>query len=171
MLHQKSKIVNRRRISQSKIRNSAAESSTLQFPTWCVFTVWLELILSEIPERNQTKEASPPPLATTRHPAKKFSSLFLICARRIFSSKRERKLFCLVLLSPSRAAGLASIFCKNTAEFPPHPPSAVFLRGRTGFLAATIFFSLPHHPFAEKVMELPLFTICNFWCSIEVIER
>ncbi|MEK7663886.1 MAG: hypothetical protein AAB340_00340, partial [Patescibacteria group bacterium] len=27
----------------------------------CVFTVWLELILSEIPERNQTKEVSPPP--------------------------------------------------------------------------------------------------------------
>src|SRR3989338_1131450 len=100
---------------------------------WCVFTVWLELILSEIPERNQTKEASPPPLATTRHPAKKFSSLFLICARRIFSSKRKRKLFCWVLLSTSRAAGLSSIFCKNTAEFPPHPPSAVFLRGRTGF--------------------------------------
>ena len=98
-----------------------ANLSNLQFPTWCVFTVWLELILSEIPERNQTKEASPPPLAGTRHPAKKFSSLFLICARRIFSSKRERKLFCLVLLSPSRAAGLASIFCKNTAEFPPHP--------------------------------------------------
>ena len=34
-----------------------------------------------------------------------------------------------------QAAGLASIFCKNTAEFPPHPPSAVFLRGRTEFLA------------------------------------
>ena len=91
-----------------------------------------------------TKEASPPPLAGTRHQAKKFSSLFLICVRRIFSSKRKGKLFCLVLLSMSRAAGLASIFCKNTAEFPPHPPSAVFLRGRTGFLAATRLFSDPN---------------------------
>ena len=27
----------------------------------CVFTVWLELILSEIPERNQTEEAGSPP--------------------------------------------------------------------------------------------------------------
>ena len=38
------------------------------------------------PTLNGIKEASPPPLTTTRHPAKKFSSLFLICARRIFSS-------------------------------------------------------------------------------------
>ena len=114
----------------------------------CVFTVWLELILSETLERNQTKEASPPPLATTRHPAKKFSSLFLICARPIFSSKRKRKLFCWVLLRTSRAAGLASIFCKNTAEFPPHPPSAVFLRGRTGFLAAVLF----RKPFYQIVL-------------------
>jgi hypothetical protein len=45
--------------------------SSLNF---CVrFTVWLELILSEIPERNQTKEASPPPLATQK---KKFSFPF-----------------------------------------------------------------------------------------------
>src|SRR3989344_5559261 len=53
-----------------------------RFFLMCVFTVWLELILSETPERNQTKEASPPPLATTRHPARKVSSLFLLCARR-----------------------------------------------------------------------------------------
>src|SRR3989344_944573 len=88
-------------------------------------------------KRTPTKQASPPPLAGTRHPAKKFSSLFLICAHRIFSSKRKRKLFCWVLFSTSRAAGLASIFCKNTAEFPPPPPSAVFLQGRTEILAAT----------------------------------
>src|SRR3989338_11704743 len=36
--------------------------------SWCVFTVWLEPILSKTAERNQTKEASPPPLAGTRHP-------------------------------------------------------------------------------------------------------
>src|SRR3989338_4323092 len=36
--------------------------------SWCVFTVWLEHILSKTAERNQTKEASPPPLAGTRHP-------------------------------------------------------------------------------------------------------
>ena len=107
----------------------------------CVFTVWLELILSETPERNQTKEASPPPLATTRHPAKKFSSLFLICARRIFSSKRKRKLFCWVLLSMSRAAGLASIFFKNTAEFPPHPPFRRVLAGTDGIFGGVIFLN------------------------------
>ena len=37
-----------------------------------------------------------------------------------------------------QAAGLASIFCKGMAEFPPHPPSAIPLLGRTGFLAATV---------------------------------
>ena len=45
-------------------------------------------------------------------------------------------MFCLALPLTEQAAGLASIFCKNTAEFPPHPPSAVFLQGRTKFLAA-----------------------------------
>src|SRR3989344_1300660 len=139
----------------------------------CVFTVWLELILSKITERNQTKEASPATARSARHTTEKYSLLFSFCARRISFSPNEKSIFlwCLAFQVFRQVAGLASIFCKNTAEFPPHPPSAVFLRGRTGFLAATIFFSLPHHPCAEKVMELPLFTICNFWCSIEVIER
>ena len=100
---------------------------------------------------NESRQRKP-----ARRPTKKFSSLFLMCASRIFSSKRKRKLFCWVLLRTSRAAGLASIFCKNTAEFPPHPPSAVFLRGRTGFLAAASSFSLPLPTCAEKIKELPL---------------
>ena len=98
-----------------------------------VFWTKFELSLSKTP----TKEASPVVARKPRHPAKKFSSQFLICARRIFSSKRKRKLFCWLLLLTEQAAGLASIFCKNTAEFPPHPPSAVFLRGWTEILAAT----------------------------------
>ncbi|OGZ00033.1 MAG: hypothetical protein A2945_04305 [Candidatus Liptonbacteria bacterium RIFCSPLOWO2_01_FULL_52_25] len=53
-------------------------------------------------------EAAPPPLAITRHPKEKFCLRFRICARPIFSSKRKTKLFFDVLLSPSRAAGLAS---------------------------------------------------------------
>jgi hypothetical protein len=50
------------------------------------------------PFLNGTKEAAPPPLANARHPKEKFCSLFLICARPIFSSKRKRKLFCWLLL-------------------------------------------------------------------------
>jgi len=109
----------------------------LTFPDWCVFTTWLELILSEIPDRNQTKEAAPPPLANVRQPAKKFSLLFF-CARRIFPSKRGRKLFCWLLPLTMQAAGLAFIFCKGKAEFPPHPPSALPLLGRTEIFAAAI---------------------------------
>jgi len=76
-----------------------------------------ELSLSETP----TKEAAPPPLADARQPAKKFSSHFLICARRIFSSKRKRKLFGWLLLLTERAAGLKR---SGAAEFPPPLPSA-----------------------------------------------
>ena len=81
-----------------------------------------ELFLSKTPN----KEAAPPPLANARQPAKKFSSHFLICARRIFSSKRKRKLFCWLPLLTERAAGAAS-FCirSGMAEFPPNPPSAM----------------------------------------------
>ena len=69
------------------------------------------------PTLNGTKGAAPPPRADTCHPTKKFSSLFPMCARRIFSSppatlcvamragKRKRKLFCGTLLLTSRAAG------------------------------------------------------------------
>ena len=53
-----------------------------------------ELFLS----KTTNKEASPAVARKPRHPAKKFSSHFLICARRFFSSKRKRKLFCGVLL-------------------------------------------------------------------------
>ena len=81
-----------------------------------------ELFLSKTPNR----EASPAVARKPRHPAKKFSSHFLICARRFFSSKRKRKLLCGALLSTSRTAGL-SAFCirSGVAEFPPHPPSAM----------------------------------------------
>src|SRR3989344_4982318 len=72
------------------------------------------------PSLNETD--APPPLANARHPAKKFSSHFLFCARPIFSSKRKRKLFCWALLLASRAAGLR--FGSGEAESPPHPPSA-----------------------------------------------
>src|SRR3989344_4017662 len=72
------------------------------------------------PSLNETD--APPPLANARHPAKKFSSHFLFCARRIFSSKRKRKLFCGALLCTSRAAGLH--FGSGQAEFPPPPPYA-----------------------------------------------
>ena len=80
-----------------------------------------ELFLSKTPN----KEASPAVARKPRHPAKKFSSQFLICARRFFSSNRKRKLFCGVLLLTSRTAGL-SAFCirSGVAEFPPNPPSA-----------------------------------------------
>src|SRR3989344_4228173 len=91
-----------------------------------------ELFLSKTPN----KEASPAVARKPRHPAKKFSSHFLICARRFFSSKRKRKLLCGVLLLTSRTAGL-SAFCirSGVAEFPPNPPSATPSRGRFFFSA------------------------------------
>ena len=88
-----------------------------------------ELFLSKTPN----KEASPAVARKPRHPAKKFSSQFLICARRFFSSKRKRKLLCGVLLLTSRTAGL-SAFCirSGVAEFPPNPPSAFPFLKRNG---------------------------------------
>src|SRR3989339_1039158 len=95
-----------------------------------------ELFLSKPPN----KEASPAVARKPRHPAKKFSSHFLICARRFFSSKRKRKLLCGVLLLTSRTAGL-SAFCirSGVAEFPPNPPSATpSLRRRKIFASGFI---------------------------------
>ena len=91
------------------------------FSTRGTFWTKSELFLSKTP----TKEANPATARQARHPAKKFSSYFLICARRFFSSKRKRKLFFEVLLLTSRTAGLSS-FCirSGVAEFPPHLPSA-----------------------------------------------
>src|SRR3990172_1803951 len=122
---------------------------------WCVFTVWLELILSEIPERNQTKEASPATTRSARHTTEKYSLLFSFCARRISFSPNEKSIFLGCFALTSKAAEPASIFCKGMAEFPPHPPSAIPLLGRTEFLAATRYFFLPLPPCAEKVKELP----------------
>ncbi|OGZ40466.1 MAG: hypothetical protein A3B04_01505 [Candidatus Portnoybacteria bacterium RIFCSPLOWO2_02_FULL_39_11] len=66
--------------------------------------------------KTPNKEASPAVARKPRHPAKKFSSHFLIClpagrhgARQFFSSKRKRKLLCGVLLLTSRTAGLSTI--------------------------------------------------------------
>ncbi len=88
-------------------------------------------------KRTLTNEAAPPPLADARHRAK-HSLHFLICARprKIFPIKEKSILLGSAL--NEQAAGLASIFCSGAAEFPPHPPSAVFLRERTEFLAAVI---------------------------------
>src|SRR3989338_7212818 len=94
-----------------------------------VFLLMFELFLSKTPN----KEASPAVARKPRPPAKKFSSHFLICARRFFSSKRKRKLLCGVLLSTSRTAGL-SAFCirSGVAEFPPNPSMREISTG--GFL-------------------------------------
>ena len=107
---------------------------------------WLEPILSKTAERNQTKEASPATARSARHITEKYSLLFSFClpagrhgARRISFSPNEKSIFLWCLALKSKVAGLASIFRKNTAEFPPHPPSAVFLRGRTEILPALFF--------------------------------
>ena len=101
-----------------------------------------ELFLSKIPNKEAPptlelwRAGSSAVARKPRHPAKKFSSQFLICARRSFSSKRKRKLFCGALLLTSRTAGL-SAFCirSGVAEFPPNPPSATPSRGRFFFSA------------------------------------
>jgi hypothetical protein len=86
-------------------------------------------------------EAAPPPRADARQPAKKFSLLFF-CARRIFSSKRKRKLFCWFLLLTEHAAGLASIFRSGAAEFPPHPPFRRALAWPDGIFGGDYILSL-----------------------------
>ena len=94
-----------------------------------VFWLKFEHFLSKTPN----KEASPAVARKPRHPAKKFSSHFLFCARRFFSSKRKRKLLCGVLLWTSRTAGLSTIwFRSGVAEFPPNPPSAFSFLKRNG---------------------------------------
>ena len=52
--------------------------------------------------------------------------------RPISFSPNEKSIFLWCLAMNCKVAGLASIFRKNTAEFPPNPPSAMFLRGRDG---------------------------------------
>ena len=118
-------------ISQSEIRNSAAKTPSPnparippqtplpllragefsdQVMNWCVFTVWLELILSKTAERNQTKEASPATARQARHTTEKYSLLFSFCARRIFSSLNEKSIFlwCPAFQVFRQVAGLAS---------------------------------------------------------------
>jgi len=67
----------------------------------------------------QRRTGAPPPLADTRRTTEKYSLLFSFCARPIFSSLNEKSIFLWCIALTSKAAGLASIFCKNTAEFPP----------------------------------------------------
>jgi len=86
-----------------------------------VFMTSLEPILSETAERNQTKEASPATARLARHTTEKYSLLFSFCARPIFSSPNEKSIFLWCIALTSKAAGLASVFCKGMAEFPPHP--------------------------------------------------
>ena len=105
-----------RRARRRGEQTSASPHKKSRSPIWCPLFENARTFF----ERNW--RSAPPPLANARHPAKKFSSHFLICARPIFSSKRKRKLFCWVLLWTSRAAGLR--FGSGEAEFPPHPPSA-----------------------------------------------
>ena len=83
---------------------------------------WLksELFLTKIRTANFERYV-PPPLANARHPAKKFSLLFLICARSFFSSKRKRKLFCWVASVSERRGGASKftvrIFIKKSSDF------------------------------------------------------
>ena len=58
----------------------------------------------------------------------------MICAHRIFSSKRKRKLFCWLLLLTEQAAGRER---SGAAEFPPHPPSAAPSLRRRKIFATT----------------------------------
>ena len=118
-------------ISQSEIRNSAAKTPSPnparippqtplpllragefsdQVMNWCVFTVWLELILSKTAERNQTKEASPATARQARHTTEKYSLLFSFCARRISFSPNEKSIFlwCPAFQVFRQVAGLAS---------------------------------------------------------------
>src|SRR3989344_5907828 len=70
------------------------------------------------PSLNETD--APPPLADARHPAKKFSSHFLFCARPIFSSKRKRKFFCFGFRAQS--AGRRGFALARGQKFPPPNP-------------------------------------------------
>ena len=87
-----------------------------------------ELFLSKTPN----KEASPATARQARHTTEKYSLLFSFCARPISFSFNEKSIFLWCSAPESRVAGLATIFCEGKAEFPPHPPSAMFLRGRDG---------------------------------------
>ncbi len=57
------------------------------------------------------------------HPHHHPNELGRAIARRIFSSKGKRKLFCVALLSTSRAAG-TTLLATGAAKFPPHLFSA-----------------------------------------------
>src|SRR3989344_4969286 len=75
-------------------------------------------------------EAAPSPLANARPTKEKFCLQFLICARPFFLLKGKQN-FSLVFCSERAGGGAGLYFCKSMAEFPPHPPSAMLLRGRT----------------------------------------
>ena len=101
----------------------------------------------------QRRTGAPPPLADTRRTTEKYSLLFSFCARPIFSSLNEKSIFLWCIALTSKAAGLASIFCKGMAEFPPHP-SAIPLRGRTEFLAATLRIAKARRYFIKNYFKI-----------------
>ena len=128
-----------------------------------VFWTKFEHFLSKTPN----KEASPAVARKPRHPAKKFSLLFF-CARRIFSSnKRNRKLFCWLLLLTEQAAGLASVFRSGAAEFPPTHPSDTPSRGRFFFSAEfkAVPISLTHH------LNLPIIAVYFLYKSLPEYDK
>src|SRR3989344_8378810 len=75
-------------------------------------------------------EAAPSPLANARPTKEKFCLQFLICARPFFLLKGKQN-FSVVSCSERAGGGAGLYFCKSMAEFPPHPPSAMLLRGWT----------------------------------------
>ena len=86
--------------------------------------------------RTPTNEDAPPLPRFARQHQRKMFLAFRTCARPI-SSKKERTFFFGAL--PSKYSGRwrgDNSIRSGMAEFPPHPPSAVFLRGRTEILAA-----------------------------------
>src|SRR3989344_5515997 len=75
-----------------------------------------ELFLSKTPN----KEASPAVARKPRHPAKKFSSHFLICARRFFFSAEFEAVFCKAKCATKRDVALdpPNPFAGNAKELP-----------------------------------------------------
>src|SRR3989339_1946689 len=94
----------------------------------------------------QTKEPTPATARSARHTTEKYSLLFSLCARRISFSHNEKSIFLWCFAMNCKVAGLASIFRKNTAEFPPNPPSALFLRGRDGNGSMEVKIPSPQPP-------------------------
>ena len=82
-------------LAKAEPRLWRGEATIAQNPNsenWRYLLVKIRTFFDENPDCELWRSA--PPLADARHPAKKFSSHFLFCARLIFSFKRDWKLFC-----------------------------------------------------------------------------